>query len=591
LETASANLSKRFKLLFVLPRSTKALVGAYLAVSFAVVALYESSFGFALPTSLLTIGSIAVLQVAVLKIIHVSSYHLSTFATLRRVAASLTIINMTTLVLSSISLSLKGFSPHVAGIILVFVSFISLALGIFIFWPVFTDYLHTSLAISIVNVLPLWLMLLFHSNHQTSGLLLPSLLGSLFLGLMTTFLAFIDTISKRLIGLSTFKLLKAFLDSWINLNSTQIEKILTSFTEDSATLTYILQFVADDGKKPTVVVPEVHPGPFAPVGSFDLPGKIHWYLQSKVQESPMVLHGVVDHSYNLVTSQDVENYLSQLATPSNEGISINKISEPVMVTSGKAVVSGLRLGDSILIFISVPTGCEDYPPSFRETAKNICAGAGYTKAILVDAHNAIGEEPSAQLQTDAMEGIKQVAMQLFTAPSFEFRVGYASKRYAPSFTGNSDLGVGGLSCLMISVNGVEYSLVSADANNCIVGLRHKVAVVASQESTKLLEFCTSDSHFNAARIRNRRGYLVLGESTPSERILNDIQALIRQAKTSLTKSTLNLHQRVLRVKLPKRDMLLTMEKVLSQALEATRSGLLILFTILMLEWFVLLWSV
>jgi putative membrane protein len=252
------------------------------------------------------------------------------------------------------------------------------------------------------------------------------------------------------------------------------------------------------------------------------------------------------------------------------------------------VVTGIRFGDSLCLFISVPKGSEDYPPTFREAVKNLCAKVGYRRVILVDTHDSIGDTPSRALQSDALDAIKQVASELFSAPQYEINFGFASKQFTFASINGADIGAGGIGCLILEVNGINYAIVSADSNNALVGLRQEMATSLAKESIRLLEFCTSDSHFNAARIRNRRGYLVLGETTPPADIANEVSALAAQARTNMSRASIGFYEWVSHVRLPKADLLGQMEATLTDAINATKRGLLLVFGLLFVELIVLL---
>ena len=54
-----------------------------------------------------------------------------------------------------------------------------------------------------------------------------------------------------------------------------------------------------------MVLPDIHPGPFHPVGGSNIPYLIYKNLGS----SAMVLHSVSNHSLNFPSKNEVENYL------------------------------------------------------------------------------------------------------------------------------------------------------------------------------------------------------------------------------------------------------------------------------------------
>ena len=589
MESASASMAKRFQLLFVLPKSLYSIITSYLTIISLLTFCYEYCFGLHLPFSIIMLALIVIIQGLMLWILKIISSHLSPIATTRRIAASLVIVNAIWLVTTLLILLAKGFDPSGASYSFMFTSFVSLALGILIFWPVFTESVWLAIAISTLNILPLTLRFSLLTTYSASPILaLPFAFGLGFLVVTLITLNWINGAAKKHLTVPSFKLLKAFLDAWTNLNGQALESILSTFGEEGPISTYLLEFSTELKKKAALVVPEVHPGPFAPVGAFDLPGKIYWYLRQRGYDEAFILHGAVDHSLNLFSSRDVEHYLNQLTIPPTEGTFSNKLSSPLVRESGDVVVTGFRSGDSLCLFISVPKGSEDYPSSFREAVKNLCAKIGYRRVILVDAHNSIGDNPSDALQSDALEGIKHVASELFSAPQYETNFGFANKQFTFASISNADIGAGGIGCLVLEVNGVSHAVVSADSNNAAVGLRHEIDMALAEKSIHLLEFCTSDSHFNAARIRNKRGYLVLGETTTPNKVTNDISELAEQARMNMSKASIGFYEWVSHVRLPKADLLSQMEATLTDALNATKRGLLIVFGLLLVELAILL---
>ena len=583
MENASASMAKRFQLLFVLPKSLYSIIATQLAVVFLLALAFEYCYGLTI-SSLFSIFGMLILQALVLQVTRIISSHLSPIATTRRLAASLTIVDAVWLFASSIILLVRGFNPAGASDAASFSFFIALAFGVLIFWPVFADNVFLALAISTLNVAPfIFLFALFAYYERLSVDILSLILGLGYLTAMLLTLGWINRSARKSIPIPSFRLLKAFLAAWVNLDGGPLESMLSGFRESGSVATYLVEFNSGASKKTGLVVPEVHPGPFAPVGAFDLPGKIYWHLKGRACDEILVLHGAVDHSMNLINSKDVERYLAQLTIPPTEGTFSSRISIPLSKQSGDTMVTGMRFGDSLCIFTSVPKGSEDYPSSFREAVRDYCAKIGYRRVIIVDAHNSIGETPSDTLQSQALQGIKEVASELFSAAQFEFSVGSASKQFTFSSISNADIGAGGLACLILEIGGVDYALVSVDSNNSLVGLREQIKTMLAARSIRLLEFCTSDSHFNAARIRNKRGYSILGEITPPTKIADAVTELAGRAREEVNKASVGIYEWVAQVNLPKADLLERMETTLTEALNSTKNGLAFILGLLLVE--------
>ncbi|HKW04318.1 MAG TPA: DUF2070 family protein, partial [Nitrososphaerales archaeon] len=83
-----------------------------------------------------------------------------------------------------------------------------------------------------------------------------------------------------------------------------------------------------------------------------------------------------------------------------------------------------------------------------------------------------------------------------------------------------------------------FCLVIADANNSILGFREKVMEeFETKTSTRILEICTSDTHVTAAKTRDAKGYLALGDVTQVSKFTEILKALYEMAKSRISPST------------------------------------------------------
>ena len=117
-------------------------------------------------------------------------------------------------------------------------------------------------------------------------------------------------------------------------------------------------------KNSRMVLPEIHPGPYHPVGGSNIPYLIYKNLDS----SAMVMHSISDHALNLPSKNEVENYLKNLENSKVKGRRTASCTEPVNVQINKARVIGLLFGNNpLLLLLSLsPHGMEDIP-SYMKT--------------------------------------------------------------------------------------------------------------------------------------------------------------------------------------------------------------------------------
>ena len=104
-----------------------------------------------------------------------------------------------------------------------------------------------------------------------------------------------------------------------------------------------------------MVLPEIHPGPYHPVGGSNIPYLIYKNLSS----SAMVMHSISDHALNLPSRNEVDNYLKNLQNfeIKEEGM---KCTEPVVVQINKARVTGMLLGNNPLLFFKINESKHDF---------------------------------------------------------------------------------------------------------------------------------------------------------------------------------------------------------------------------------------
>ena len=142
-----------------------------------------------------------------------------------------------------------------------------------------------------------------------------------------------------------------------------------------------IRLMASNGESEfRMVLPEIHPGPYHPVGGSNIPYLIYKNLDS----SAMVMHSISDHALNLPSKNEVENYLKNLGNSKvkEEGL---VCTEPVTVQINKARVIGLRFGNNPLLFLSLsPHGMEDIPNYMKKEIEQLHQ---LNQQLSQDAHN------------------------------------------------------------------------------------------------------------------------------------------------------------------------------------------------------------
>ena len=329
---------------------------------------------------------------------------------------------------------------------------------------------------------------------------------------------------------STHKTIQAYLASQGN-DVSDAEELMGEHATETKVGTLQIRFSSDDETKFTMVLPEIHPGPYHPVGGSNIPYLIYKNLSS----SAMVMHSISDHALNLPSRNEVDNYLKNLQNfeIKEEGI---KCTEPVIVQINKARVTGMLFGNNPLLLLSLsPHGMEDIPSYMKKEIEQYGNNRNFTKIMTVDCHNAMGEEISKEDGEDMLKAAKSCLDSLITKESFPIELGYANTNDMDVWT--EDLAKGGLGITCLKINNKKYFLGWADANNMENGIREKVIEKFSNSGYNLLEICTSDTHYAAVKARNRNGYYQLGLITSGDKlskwfmeIAEDAQSNIKSAK-------------------------------------------------------------
>jgi putative membrane protein len=331
---------------------------------------------------------------------------------------------------------------------------------------------------------------------------------------------------------STFRILQAFLYAWTENRGEKMEEIVESRAYKKAVSTNILNFRSWDNNltlKPThnavthyntlatIVLPEIHPGPFNPVGGSNLP----YELYNLFSKSALVMHGISDHSHNIPSKVELHEYLKTLksnATLLDEGCTC---SLPIQIKKGKCTITGISFGRTVLLILSMaPTGVEDIPETIRNDLEQYSILLGIRNLMIVDSHNAMGEHLKQAESELLLSSAKMCLQQLKESKQYDFKIGFAnSDDIGCDLSSMKDLGQSGLATLLLEIdNGSrQYIIGWADSNNMQKGLRDYIIHKLGESKINMLEICTSDTH-STSGIRNREGYYSLGNFTPPRRI-------------------------------------------------------------------------
>ena len=367
---------------------------------------------------------------------------------------------------------------------------------------------------------------------------------------------------------STHKTIQAYLASQGN-DFTEAEEIMEQRSSKTKVSTSQIRLLSSKGDKEfRMVLPEIHPGPYHPVGGSNIPYLIYKNLDS----SAMVMHSISDHALNLPSKNEVENYLKNLGNSSvkEEGL---VCTEPVTVQINKARVIGLLFGNNPLLFLSLsPHGMEDIPSYMKTEIEQYAKNRNYKRTMIVDCHNAMGPEISKEDGEDMLKAAKSCLDSLMTKENYPIEFGYANSDDMDVWT--EDLGMGGLGIVCLVINDKKYFVGWADANNMENGVREKIIESFAKRDYNLLEICTSDTHYAPVKARNKNGYYQLGLITGAEKLSKWFFDITKKAETQTTSAKYEILENHTDVKIMGQGIFEDYSKALDNSLKITKGFLI-----------------
>lgn len=336
---------------------------------------------------------------------------------------------------------------------------------------------------------------------------------------------------KTTMGHNALGLFRAFMKTWAGGDADDLEKVIADHSEEVEVVTKVLRFRTAKGDT-FLVMPGVHPGPFHPVGSYDLPGVV---ARAFGDLGPvMTLHRPGGHERNLATRAETERYAAMAKELARSVVPDGKralIKGPIHAKVGKATVSSSAFADDAILTISfAPLGSDDLDTAVEQALTMPAAESGLRLSV-VDAHNSIDANLESPELND--QGWRRLFKDTSGAAGHHFSVGYCHSSEV-GFKGLGDITENGVGMFIVQAAGTKSVLILADANNAVPELRGMVESALGSAGYSLIELCTSDSHNLAARgLTVERGYEALGEATPPGSIA---ELAVKMAKLAESKA-------------------------------------------------------
>lgn len=457
------------------------------------------------------------------------------------------------------------FSFLVLGLLL------AVAFRIFVVRSVFSDSFSSSVPLAIVQPALLGFVVVPNDGLISGFSSSPAawLGGSGSILSVILYVASIERSGAGSLGAPPLRLLKHFLLAWAQGEASELEADLEKFGLNTTVRTYLLRFETTNGRC-EVIVPDVHPGPFYPVGSSNLPADLqHYFSQSGT--TALVMHGLSGHARNLPSKRQVQAYIESLASA---GVieRVKGYSGPVTITVGKATVTGMGFGSVALVTVTLsPNGMEDFPGEVSEAITKSGNQLGWKGTIVVDSHNCQGSTPSPEESQQVVEATHLVLEKLKSTEPLPFAAGFAhSSELGLKFGG--DVASGGAGALVLSGAQGKFALLTFDANNAVTHLREKLLGSLTRDGIAVLEVCTSDTHFTAARTLGGKGYIALGELTEFQEIGDKAGLLITKAVERLNDAEVEIRLGVSTVSTMSQSLIETFSHTLDRTLSVAKRG-------------------
>jgi len=296
----------------------------------------------------------------------------------------------------------------------------------------------------------------------------------------------------------------------------------------------------------TVVLPTVHPGPFAALGSSDLPRKLEEFLGPQAG-TVLVPHTPCDHDLDLPSGAEVERVgaaaheLLVSLPPAGRARS-----SPLVAPYAGSTARAQLLGDAALVVVSqAPAPTDDIAYAVTDRIVRELSRDGGPLPLLIDAHNsyvedegdiAFGSPAAERLLTDARAAIAAACQAARDGP---LEVGTARRDgYSIGRDGIAPLG---LRALVVRTGDTTTGYVLIDGNNLVAGLRARI-VQELEQVVDVAEVMTTDNHV-VHEVDG--GVNPVGERYPTEALVRDARAVLEAAKADLAPAEVRFASKVL----------------------------------------------
>jgi putative membrane protein len=346
-------------------------------------------------------------------------------------------------------------------------------------------------------------------------------------------LSSIDSLGKKAYSLPALPLFRAFLLNWATGQNEPLEKHLEEMGGDADIEVMLLKF---DAEKPqaTIIVPQVHPGPFKNIGSSVLPSLLKHEVEKEFGGNACVPLGILGHELDLASQTQNYKIASQVLSSAMFEAQATLASPLVRVNVGAATASCQIFGDTAFLSFSLaPKTTEDLPQELGRIVSEEAKRHGLLNAMVVNCHNSLADVIDTGEHLDELQLAASLCLQKAVAQQTKpFRVGSATV-FPSEFNLKAGMGSGGITAVVVQVENQKTAYLVVDGNNMVPGLREEIFDALVALGFDISEVFTTDTHSVTASITGRRGYHPVGEVMDHIVLIRYIVEVAKAAEANL----------------------------------------------------------
>lgn len=399
-------------------------------------------------------------------------------------------------------------------------------------------------------------------------------------GAVFLFLNILNKIGKKMTGIPSLPLFRAFMQNWVCALNAPLETLLEKVGEDEDIEVTMLKFNASKPKA-AIIVPLVHPGPFKNIGSSLLPSLLKQGFEEKYGCQACTPLGILGHELDLASQTQNHRIIGEIIEAAQFDTTESLASPFVRVSEGIATASCQIFGKTaILSFTLAPKTTEDLPQDLGRFVRQEAEKYGLTCSIVINSHNSLNDIIDTYENLDALRVAASKCLKIAVSlPMEPFKVGSATT-YPKEFTLKQGMGTGGITAIVVQVSQQKTAYIIIDGNNMISGLREKILPEITLEGFDTSEIFTTDTHAVSALVTGNRGYHPVGEVMDYSILIRHIKNVVKNAESTLESSKAGCIQLVVpKVRVIGKSKIESLSLLVDAALKKAKKSVVPIFAI------------